>query len=60
MEAQSGQMASFIKGAHAIAARRQRLEGCLKLIASDPTFCRILFEEKLELLPALVAQNAGV
>jgi DNA invertase Pin-like site-specific DNA recombinase len=56
-EAQSGRMKSFIERARVIAARQQRLERILKLLLSDPTFCRVLFEEQTEALPAIVVQR---
>ena len=56
-EAQSGRMKSFIERTHTITARQQRLERILKLLFSDPTFCRVLFEEQIETLPAIVARR---
>jgi len=50
-------MRCFIERAQSIATRKQRLEQIIKSLLSDQLFCRILFEERTELLPAILARR---
>lgn len=56
-QAQSGRMRHFIERAQRISARQQWLERIIDSLLSDSLFCRLLFEERMELLPAIFARR---
>jgi DNA invertase Pin-like site-specific DNA recombinase len=56
-ERQSKRMVSFIEKCHSIAERQRKLENTLQFLFSDRSFCKILFDENLDALPAIVAKR---
>ena len=56
-ERQSRRMISFIEKCQSIARRQRKLERTLQFLFSDPSFCKVLFDEGLDALPSIVASR---
>jgi hypothetical protein len=59
-ERQSKRMSSFIEKCRSIAERQQNLERILERLLSDPSFCKVLFDEGLDALPSIVAKRISM